>query len=248
MPDRGFVMSFTDVTAERQAAQAIIESKEQLEQRVTDRTEELARALKDAERANSTKSRFVAAASHDLLQPLLAAKLYVTTLVSNAESETARSVATKASSALGSVEHILDALLDISKLESGQASVHVSAVPPKTWALAMMLETWGVQVPDCKHVDEASTLLREIGVGPDVIIADYQLDKARLGTDAASHISAEFGPLPVCIISADRSIELVETCGSRGFALIHKPIDTNKLLTFLLNCASGQESPAVPMP
>ena len=80
MPDRGFVISCTDVSAEREAAQKLYELNEILEQRVMERTLELEDALSAAERANASKSRFVAAASHDLLQPLSAAKLFMPSL------------------------------------------------------------------------------------------------------------------------------------------------------------------------
>lgn len=129
MPDRGFVISFTDVTAERAAVQALTEAKETLEQRVLERTIALQDALKDAERANASKSRFVAAASHDLLQPLSAAKLYVASVESDASDANAKAVLGKAGRALQSVENILEALLDISKLDSGRASVHIAPVP-----------------------------------------------------------------------------------------------------------------------
>ena len=129
MPDKGFVISFTDVTAERKSAQALIDAKNLLENRVKARTVELAEALSEAERANASKSRFVAAASHDLLQPLSAAKLYVASLRNGLGETDTHEVAIKAESALNSVEHILEALLDISKLDSGKAAVHLSAVP-----------------------------------------------------------------------------------------------------------------------
>jgi signal transduction histidine kinase len=128
MPDRGFVMSFADITAERAAIRAISDAKETLEQRVNDRTLELAEALDRAERANATRARFVAAASHDLLQPLSAAKLFMASVSDEALAETARQTLEKAQNALTSVEGILDALLDISKLESGKAAVDVTPV------------------------------------------------------------------------------------------------------------------------
>lgn len=128
MPDRGFVISFTDVTPERTAIRAISEANEMLELRVMERTLDLEDALSEAERANASKSRFVAAASHDLLQPLSAAKLYVASLDGDALDPQSRQSATKAASALQSVENILSALLDISKLDSGQANLHLSTV------------------------------------------------------------------------------------------------------------------------
>ena len=54
LPDGGFVISFTDVTAERNAARALREMNERLEARVAERTTELASALAEAERALAT--------------------------------------------------------------------------------------------------------------------------------------------------------------------------------------------------
>ena len=100
-------------------------------------------------------------------------------------------------------------------------------------ALTLTLENWGVHVIDCASEAQASELLREIGVIPDVIIADYQLDDGDTGTEAVRRLTAEFGAIPACIVSADRSLNLAETCASQGLALIRKPIDTGKLRTFL---------------
>lgn len=128
MPDRGFVISFTDVSGERAAVRAIARVNETLEHRVAARTLELEDALSEAERANASKSRFVAAASHDLLQPLSAAKLFVASLENDLPNPDHGERLAKAGNALVSVERILGALLDISKLDSGLASVDVSSV------------------------------------------------------------------------------------------------------------------------
>ncbi len=126
MPDRGFVISFTDVTIERESARALEEANEFLERRVQDRTLELEDALAVAERANASKSRFVAAASHDLLQPLSAAKLFMSSLKDSGGDEAL--TAQKAINALGSAEAIIDALLNISKLDAGAVSLDVTTV------------------------------------------------------------------------------------------------------------------------
>jgi two-component system, sensor histidine kinase len=128
MPDGGFVFSFTDVTAERAALAALSRANETLEARVMERTLELEDALGNAERANASRSRFVAAASHDLLQPLSAAKLFISSIGGEGLEQGAQVALDKAQNALMSVEGILDALLDISKLESGKAAVSVGAV------------------------------------------------------------------------------------------------------------------------
>jgi signal transduction histidine kinase/CheY-like chemotaxis protein len=129
LPDGGFVMSFTDVTAERAAIAALSRANETLEARVMERTLDLEDALADAERANASRSRFVAAASHDLLQPLSAAKLFISSIESATIDPRAAEALDKAQDALVSVEGILSALLDISKLESGKAAVAVGPVP-----------------------------------------------------------------------------------------------------------------------
>ncbi len=128
MPGGGFVMSFTDVTAERQAIEALSRANETLEARVMARTLELEDALAHAERANASRSRFVAAASHDLLQPLSAAKLFLSSIGDEGLTVSARGALDKAQNALLSVEGILAALLDISKLESGKAAVSLGPV------------------------------------------------------------------------------------------------------------------------
>jgi two-component system, sensor histidine kinase len=128
MPDGGFVMSFTDVTAERAAIHALSRANETLEARVMERTLELEDALANAERANAARSRFVAAASHDLLQPLSAAKLFIASAGGEGVDGHTQAVLEKAQNALDSVEGILGALLDISKLESGKAAVSVGPV------------------------------------------------------------------------------------------------------------------------
>ena len=88
LPDGGIVVTYTDITPTVEAADALERANENLERRVTERTEqltqlnaELARAKSEADDANISKTRFLAAASHDILQPLNAARLYATSLV-----------------------------------------------------------------------------------------------------------------------------------------------------------------------
>lgn len=129
MPDQGFVVSFTDVTRERLAIHSMLRANATLEARVTARTEELAKALEAAERANATRARFVAAASHDLLQPLSAAKLFVAAARDDTSSGAQRETLDKAHNAMISVEGILGALLDISRLETGLSALEISTIP-----------------------------------------------------------------------------------------------------------------------
>jgi len=404
MPDGGFVVSVTDVSAERAAVRAIRTANETLEARVAERTLELEAALETAERANASKSRFVAAASHDLLQPLSAAKLYLSSVESGDPATT--EILSKTGRALQSVEQILDALLDISRLDSGRAEVQVGPVAldlllrrleeemapmarrkgielrilpcravaesdptylrrvlqnlianairytargrvvvgvrrrggglrAEVWdtgpgippdkrqaifgeftrldaaaspsdgmglglaiveracallghrltlvsevgrgsgflidlplarmplglavaqtgaargghaalagrlalviendgefrqALTILLEKHGVDVIATASGAEALSLMAEVGLVPDVILADYRLDGDERGTDAIARLRAVHGPVPACIVSADRQPDLGRLCDSEAVPLIAKPIDPEQLL------------------
>lgn len=409
MPDQGYVISFTDVTAEREANLAMHAANEQLEERVTERTLALRAALKEAERANATKSRFVAAASHDLLQPLSAAKLFLASLETARSEVETRDIVERVRSAFESVESILSALLDISKLDSGKAVVSVQpmaldpllrrldtefreiarqkgidlrVVPSRlivrsdpaylrrivqnllanairytrrgkvlvgarrmgstarieVWdtgpgipedqrdtifrefhrletpsrpdggvglglaiveracallghplalhsvfgsgtgfsitvpvvdavlaerpqaesapgepetapadlialviendpdlrlAMATLLESWGVSVLDVDSGEAALALLGDIGIAPDVVLADYQLDGDRTGLDAIAALRARHGALPACLVTADRSPELAARCKTLDIPIINKPVGPARLRAVL---------------
>lgn len=114
-----------------------------LESKVRERTEELERVLTDlrkshrelahakaeAERANSSKTRFLAAASHDLLQPLNAARLFVAALTETEQDGRNRGLIDNIDSAFASVEDLLSDLLEISKLDAGVQRVDLTDVP-----------------------------------------------------------------------------------------------------------------------
>ena len=126
MPDGGIVTTFTDITPSVKAAEELERANESLERRVQERTEELTRlntelgrAKGEAEQANISKTRFLAAASHDILQPLNAARLYVTSLVERQRGGSDAQLITNIDASLDAVEDIFGALLDISRLDTG---------------------------------------------------------------------------------------------------------------------------------
>lgn len=124
MPGGGFVATFTEVTAFREAEQGLRRANETLEQRVGERTALLESAKREAERANEAKSRFLAAIGHDLLQPLHAAHLFTDALgqqlggPGSGDAVGQRSVA-QIRGALDSTTDLLTGLLDMSRLEAG---------------------------------------------------------------------------------------------------------------------------------
>ncbi|MCV6597484.1 MAG: hybrid sensor histidine kinase/response regulator, partial [Mangrovicoccus sp.] len=412
---KGFVISFTDVTAEREAVRSMYEANESLEKRVQERTLALEDALAQAERANASKSRFVAAASHDLLQPLSAAKLFLSSLEDGeASAERTQDTIRRARGALNSVETILGALLDISKLDAGLAALEPGPVPlgvvlqtlseefaplaarkgldlrilpcsvlvqsdaaylrrilqnlvtnairytergrvlvgarrqagkvrvevwdtgpgiPETeqkavfrefhrvrdggggadgmglglaiveracgllnhsielWsepgkgsgffvtlplcstakvhakgvldiiepaqsaldnqivllvendenlrrAMTLQLEKWGVSVLDAHGPKDVSEILDDLGMLPDLVIADFHLDDGITGLDVLDMISADHGAIPAIIVTANRSTELRRICRARGIALLYKPIDPGQLHESILELAS----------
>jgi signal transduction histidine kinase len=126
LPSGGLVNTYTDVTELVAREQERERENETLEQRVRERTEELTRlneeltrAKREADEANASKTRFLAAASHDILQPLNAARLYATSLTERTRSPEERSLAENVDASLDAVEEILTTLLDISRLDTG---------------------------------------------------------------------------------------------------------------------------------
>jgi signal transduction histidine kinase len=147
MPDDGFVLTFDDITQRRRIEAALEEAKATLERRVEERTAALTRvneqlqteiaerrdieaalqiAKSEAEQANLGKTKFLAAASHDLLQPLNAARLFVSALSELDQVERNRALIDNIDDSLGAVEDLLGALLDISRLDAGAVSPEIT--------------------------------------------------------------------------------------------------------------------------
>ena len=141
LPDGGFIVSIMDITAETEAAAL-------LERRVRERTAELTeanrllqkhaaeqtkieaalrQAKEVAEAAHTSKTRFLAAASHDLLQPINAAKLYLSTLTETVEQAEAKEVVNRLNRSFNSIETLLQALLDISRLDSSGVEFNLTS-------------------------------------------------------------------------------------------------------------------------
>ncbi|MEO0635444.1 MAG: PAS domain-containing hybrid sensor histidine kinase/response regulator [Pseudomonadota bacterium] len=126
MPDGGVVTTWSDISQSEAAAEELRTAKADLERRVEERTAELTRlnlelnrARERADDANASKTRFLAAAGHDILQPLNAARLYTAFLNEKTDDKELTNTAENLSTSLDAVEDILGAVLAISRLDAG---------------------------------------------------------------------------------------------------------------------------------
>ena len=171
LPDGGFVTSYADITSYKNAARELRSLADALEHRVAERTRDLAEAKREAENASRYKTRFVASAVHDLLQPLNAARMFVSALRGRLPDADARQLADHVDNALVAQDAILNSLLDISRLEAGTLKTQVRdfALGPLLQALAhefgIVAEDRGLRldyVPTRAAVRSDETLLRRI--------------------------------------------------------------------------------------
>jgi two-component system CheB/CheR fusion protein len=107
----GVVITYVDVTERRVAAEAVETAKRQ------------------AERANAAKSRFLAAASHDLRQPLQTMKLVQGLLAKTVEGEAAKGLVVRLADTMSAMSGMLNALLDINQIEAGTVQVRTLDFP-----------------------------------------------------------------------------------------------------------------------
>ena len=169
LPDRGFLVDITDVTLEHRATEVLEKEVDARTRDLTDanrrlteqsriqsRVEDELRVAKEAaEAAVSSKTRFLAAASHDLLQPINAAKLLISTLEDMSRGGELAGMVTRLQDTFTSVETLLHALLDISRLESTDA-----ALTPQDVCLGPLMEA---------VTEDQAPLARKRGLRLDVV-------------------------------------------------------------------------------
>lgn len=178
MSGGGFVTTFSDVTAYKRSERQLQEANETLEARVAARTRELtivnielqeAKAL--AERANEAKTRFLAAASHDLVQPLNAARLFLSSINRAAVPEQATQLISQAEHSLGSAENLISGLLAISRLDARVQEVklqHLDAscvLKPLAAEFSLIAKSRGIEfnsIPSNAVIYTDPALLRRI--------------------------------------------------------------------------------------
>ncbi|MBC3766094.1 PAS domain-containing hybrid sensor histidine kinase/response regulator [Neptunicella marina] len=165
LPGGGFVTSFNDITEHIEIQHALEDANIDLENRIQKRTEEVqeinaelrneiqrrAEAEKEmiaarqhAEQANASKTRFLALASHDILQPLNAAKLYVSSLQESSMDDREHDILTKLNDSVTASEALIATLLDIARLDQGELQPKTTPLSLKT-ALQPLIDEFSMK-------------------------------------------------------------------------------------------------------
>lgn len=119
LPSGGYVTSYTDVTKYKSVEKELREINEHLEQRVAEHTQAV-------EKAQQARSYFLTAVSHDVLQPINAARLFASSLNESQDSQEMQHLASRVDASLQAAEELLEGLLDISQLDMGTLKPDIS--------------------------------------------------------------------------------------------------------------------------
>ncbi len=180
----GLFVLIRDITERRRTAEALHQAYQNLEQRCAERTAELTtlndqfkreihersqvearlrEAKREAEQANLSKTKFLAAVSHDLLQPLNAARLFTSALQERGSAaQDNEALVNNISHSLEDVENLLGTLVDISKLDAGVITPDIAP-----FELGELLRQPGRGVPPGSRQRRATPGLRGLqGAGP----------------------------------------------------------------------------------
>lgn len=112
LPRGGYVTSYSDITEFKRVERELRDINDTLEQRVTARTREV-------DLAQQTRAQLLTAVSHDVLQPINAARLFASALHEEERPEAQRYLAGRIHTSLRAAEELLDGLLDMSRLNAG---------------------------------------------------------------------------------------------------------------------------------
>lgn len=140
LPGGGFVMLFSDITAYRQAEKGLKEANVDLETRVLERTqkleqtnEALALAREKAEQAHVKKSLYLKACSHDLMQPLEAARLFTSALASQGNlTDIQQRQVDNIDHSLKVANDLVADLAEIARIESGNIKPNITVFSVKS--------------------------------------------------------------------------------------------------------------------
>jgi CheY-like chemotaxis protein len=100
-------------------------------------------------------------------------------------------------------------------------------------AIGLLLEKWGASVIEAPTGEAALDLIEELGILPDCLLVDHDLGPGMDGLAFVAAIRARHGDVPVRLVTAMRSPDLVARAAAAGVGILPKPIDSGALRGFL---------------
>lgn len=202
----------------------------------------LAAQKSEAERANAAKSRFLAAVSHDLRQPMHALGLFIDDLRSVPMSsdpgrgsrfylEVPRGALPTSQSA--SVESLFGDAISDEPMSNQFQGLRVVLVDDDLVVLertCRLLERWGCVVTAASSGPQAEALVARLTEPPDLVLTDLRLDAGEVGTDLIARLRMRLRPnLPAIVLTGDSSLNTAREVRRAGLTLLYKPVTPAKL-------------------
>jgi CheY-like chemotaxis protein len=102
--------------------------------------------------------------------------------------------------------------------------------PDGLYAYTTKLEQWGASVLAARTPEEALTFVRDMGMAPDIVLADYRLDNGATGDATIAQLRQETGVhIPAIMITAERNQALVKRGAEDDFTVLTKPVQLSRL-------------------
>ncbi|MFS1525396.1 PAS-domain containing protein [Microbulbifer sp. 2304DJ12-6] len=119
LPEGGFVTTYTDISDYAHAVRELEDIRNSLEQKVSQRTAEIELVNRDLQEAMASKTRFLASASHDLVQPLNASRLFLDALAGHDLDSDSRTLVCRTDDALRAAERLITDMLQLARMDAG---------------------------------------------------------------------------------------------------------------------------------
>ncbi len=107
-------------------------------------------------------------------------------------------------------------------------------------AMQSLLERWSCEVRLVRKLSEIDDLLAKKSFRPDIVLADYHLDRGACGLTAVDRLrAATSDTLPAIVITADHSAPIADKVRESGCELLLKPVKPAELRALMLHLISG---------
>jgi CheY-like chemotaxis protein len=197
-----------------------------------------------AESANVARSRWLAAASHDLRQPIHALSLYLSSLRQLELSRQALALLDKMRRCVQSADEMFRAMLDMSRLEASTPRTRLHPARDLAGTIVVvvddeelildatqaLLEQWHCTVIAATSGSAALRQLAASARAPDVLICDYRLRNDETGIGVVEAVRHEFNAdIPALLLTGETDPEQLRKISASGLAALHKPLREEEL-------------------